>query len=189
MQLPLEITFRNMDASEALEQDIRERADKLEHFYDRIMSCRVMVEASHRHHHKGNIYHIRIDLTVPGHELVVSQEAGDKHAHEDPYIAARDAFNAMRRQLESWARKRRPQSVKTHEPPPHGRILELVPMQECGTIESSDGRLIYFHRNAVVNDSYDNLAEGMTVRFHEERGDQGPQASSVIVEGKHHVVG
>ncbi len=107
MQLPLEITFRNVQASGALEADIRAKAEKLELFYDRVMACRVVVEAPHKHHHKGNVYHVRIDLTVPDEELVVSRDAGRDHAHENPYVAVRDAFDAARRQLQDYIDRRR----------------------------------------------------------------------------------
>jgi len=110
---PVEIVFQNFASSPAVEARIRERAEKLDRFYDQIMGCRVAVEASHRRHHKGNLYHVRIDLTVPGEELVVSRVPDDKQAHEDIYVAIRDAFDAMRRQLEDYARRRRGQ-VKRH---------------------------------------------------------------------------
>ena len=73
MKQPLEITFRDIPHSDALEADIREKAGKLDQFYDHIMACRVMVEAPHGHHHKGNLYHVRIDLTVPDGELIASR--------------------------------------------------------------------------------------------------------------------
>ncbi len=114
MQLPLQITFRNMDPSLTVEHAVRLRADKLERFCDRITGCRVVVEAPHRQHHKGNLYHIRVDLTVPDDELVVSREAADQHAHEDVYVAVRDAFAAAKRQLQEYSRRRRGQ-VKRHE--------------------------------------------------------------------------
>ena len=107
MKLPLEITFRNVEASDALEADIRAKAEKLDLFYDRVMACRVVVDAPHKHHHKGNVYHVRIDLTVPDGELVVSKDAGQDHAHEDPYVAVRDAFDAARRQLQDYIDRRR----------------------------------------------------------------------------------
>ena len=188
MKLPLQIAFRNMSPSGALEQDIREQAGKLDSFFDRIMACRVMVEAQHRHHHQGNIYHVRIDLTVPGDELVVSRDPGKDHAHEDVYVAVRDAFDAARRQLEDFARRHRSE-VKAHETPAHGRISQLNPEEAYGLIVASDGREIYFHRNSVVNADFDRLETGEPVRFTEEMGEKGPQASSVILEGKHHAVG
>lgn len=180
MQLPLEITFRNMDPSPALENNIREKADKLDRYYDRIMACRVALESQHKHHHKGNIYHCRIDLTVPGKELVVSREPHKDHSHEDPYVAVRDAFDAMRRQLEAFARQQRG-DVKTHEEHPMGQVVELVPEQDFGRIGTIDGRDLYFHRNSVINGDFNELKVGQPVSFVEEDGDEGPQASTVMM--------
>jgi ribosomal subunit interface protein len=115
MIIPLQITWRDVPQSDAIEADIREKAAKLDHFYDGILSCRVLVEASHRHHHKGNLYHIRLEIEVPDGEIVVTRDPAEHHAHEDIYVAIRDAFDAARRQLQDYARKRRGQ-VKRHEP-------------------------------------------------------------------------
>jgi len=105
MQIEPVINFRGMDSSEAVTAKIRERLDKLERFHDRILTCHVVVEAPHRHKHKGKIYEVRIDLSVPRGEIVVNREPGADHAHEDVYVAIRDAFDALRRQLEDYARK------------------------------------------------------------------------------------
>jgi ribosomal subunit interface protein len=176
-----------MEPSEAVESEIRKRCEKLERVFEDIMSCRVVVETNHRHHNKGNLFHIRVDITVPGHEIVVSKESHDKQAHQDAYVAIRDAFDAAKRQLEDLNRKRH-QHVKVHEAPPHGRIVHLSPMEDYGRITTADGREIYFHRNSVVNAEFDKLEVGYEVRFAEEMGDNGPQASSVSVVGKHHIV-
>jgi ribosomal subunit interface protein len=103
VELPLQITWRNLDKSPAVEEDIRTRADKLNEFHDRIVSCRVVVEASHRSHHKGNLFRVRIDVKVPERELVVTRDPGDEHEHEDLYVTVRDAFDAMNRQLKEAA--------------------------------------------------------------------------------------
>jgi ribosomal subunit interface protein len=116
---PVEIVFDNMNPSPAIESKIRERAEKLDQFFDQIMTCRVLVEAPHKHHHKGNLYRIRINLTVPGEELVVSRVPDDQQAHEDVYVAIRDAFDAIRRQLEDYAARRHGQ-VKRHSAPQPG---------------------------------------------------------------------
>ena len=113
MQLPLQITFRHMDPSDAIEARIREEAEKLDQFYEHIMSCRVVVEAPHAHHQKGKLYHISIDIKVPDSEIAVSREHHDKQQHEDIYVTIRDAFAAARRQIEDYARRRRGQ-VKKH---------------------------------------------------------------------------
>lgn len=188
MQVPLQVHYQNMDPSPAVEADIRERASKLEQFDEDIVSCRVTVEAPHKHHAKGKLYHVMVDIRVPRGEVVVSRDPGRNHAHEDVYVAIRDAFNAARRQLQDYARKRRGK-VKEHEVPPHGTILALHPEQDFGRIVTPDGREIYFHRNSIVNADFDALEPGVEVRFDEEAGEQGPQATSVHVIGKHHLVG
>ena len=188
MKLPLEVVFRNMDRSQTLEDTIREKADKLDRYFDRIMSCHVVVEADHRRHNKGNLYNVRIDLTVPNRELAVSRDPGNQHAHEDPYVAVRDAFDAMAKQLQAYAAKQRG-DVKAHETPPHGRIIELAPATGYGVILSADGREVSFTRNSVVDYDFDKLEGGESVRFVEVQGEDGPTASTVHVEGKRHVVG
>jgi ribosomal subunit interface protein len=107
MQVPLEITFRNVPPSPAIEADIRDKAAKLEDFHDRITSARVVVETPHRQHRTGKLFHVRIDLRVPGHEIVVSREPAAHHEHENVYVAIRDAFDAARRQLQDHAREMR----------------------------------------------------------------------------------
>ncbi len=188
MQLPIQITFQNLGRSEAIEARIRGRAEKLDQYYDRIMSCRVVVDAVHKHHRHGNHYQVRIDLTVPGGELVASRDPDEHHAYTDVYVAIRDAFDAICRQLEDYRRRERRQ-VKSHEVPPHGRVVEFYPDEDHGRIETPDGRLVYFHRNSVVNADFDKLSIGTEVRFAEEMGEGGPQASTLQVVGKHHIVG
>jgi len=187
MQKPLEITFRNIEPSLALESAVRERAEKLEKFCDEIIGCRVIIESPHKHHHRGNLYELRIDLTVPDKEIVVMRSPDDNHSHEDPYVAVRDAFDSARRQLEDYARKRRGK-VKVHEQTAHGRVSVLEPNLDYGRLETPDGRDIYFHRNSLGNTNFDDLTIGTELRFVEEAGDMGPQASSVLVIGKHHPV-
>lgn len=186
MKLPLQIVFRNIEPSAAIEAKVRERADKLDKFFDRIISCRVVIEEHHRHHHQGNIYHVRVDVKVPGDEIVVSREPPEHHAHEDVYVAIRDAFDAVRRRLEDHAR-RWGGAVKTHTVMPHGRVAELYP--DYGRIETPDGRLVYFHKNSVIEARFGDLEIGREVRFVEEAGELGPQASTVHIIGKHHIAG
>jgi len=187
MQIPLQVTFRNLKRSPALEVEVRKHAERLDRFYDRIMSCRVVIEERHKHHHQGNHFHVSLDVTVPGGELVASREPDEHHAYTDVHVAVRDAFDSMRRQLEDYAR-RHDQRLKVHAPPPHGRVVELNPAEDRGRIETPGGRLIYFHRNSVVGADFGALTIGAEVRFHEEAGELGPQASTVHVLGKHHVV-
>jgi len=106
MDIPLEISFHNMDRSDAVEAKVRERAEKLERYFGHITSCRVVVEAPERRHTKGNLFQVKIEIGVPSRPpLIVNRHPGDKHTHEDVYVAVRDAFDAARRQLEDYAGK------------------------------------------------------------------------------------
>lgn len=187
MQLPLQITFRHMDPSAALEARIRQRSEELDQFFGRIISCRVVVEKAARRHQQGNLFEVRVDLSIPGREIVVGREPGLNHAHEDPYVAVRDAFDAARRLLEDSVRRRRGEA-KTHAVPDHGRIARLLPDRDCGFIATDAGE-IYFHRNAVANDGFDRLEVGATVRYVAKEGEstEGPQASTVVPLGKRHL--
>ncbi len=207
MEIPVKITFRNMPPSRAIEANIREKVDKLDSLYDGIMSCRVIVEAPHRHHHKGKAYQVRIDMTVPGDEIVVNRapkrlevarsihpeelesELAESHepskhgAHEDAYVAIRDAFNAAGRKLQDHARRKRGK-VKVHEAAAQARVARIFPVEDYGFLETPDGREIYFHKNSVLQTSFDRLEVGTEVYFAEEVGEKGPQASTVRVIGK-----
>lgn len=112
MEIPVQISFKDIQHSDAVEDRIREKVDALEKYYDRITSCRVVVEAPHRSHQKGKLFHVRIDLTLPGEEIVVSRDPKDAKAHEDVYIAIRDAFEATRRQLKKHVRQMRERNTR-----------------------------------------------------------------------------
>jgi len=185
-----------MKPSEAVEARIREEVSKLETFYEGIMRCRVVVELPHKHHKKGDLYHVRIDMTVPGAEWVVKREPSlqahllqiesekqlksyEAHAaHKDVFVVIRDAFKEARRQLQDYAHRVRGQT-KTHIPQPTGRVSKLFPEQGYGFLETSDGNEIYFHKNSVLNDAFNRLAVGARVTFNEELGEKGVQASTV----------
>ncbi|MGD8325038.1 MAG: HPF/RaiA family ribosome-associated protein [Gammaproteobacteria bacterium] len=187
MSFPIEIDFRNFERSEFVEAAVRERCEKLGRYSSEIIRCKVTVAAPHKHHAQGNLYQVSIDLHVPGTEIVINRDRGRNHSHEDVYVAMRDAFDAASRKLQDYVRVRRGK-VKTHDVPPHGTVTELNSGEDYGRITSSDGRLIYFHRNSVVDADFDQLTIGSEVRFDEEAGDSGPQASSVRLIGKHHIV-
>jgi len=178
MQLPLQITFRGIPHSDAVEARIREKASKLDKFHNRIMSCRVAVESEHQHHHQGNQYHIRIDITTPGKEIVISREHHDNHAYENIYVAIRDAFDAAIRQLENLSRVQRGE-VKKHRLESVGTVARLLPEKDHGFITSENGREIYFHRNSVNGGGFDTLKVGTIIRYKEEDSDLGPKASMI----------
>lgn len=180
MQVPLEISTRWITLSPPLEAELRKRADRLERRFDRITSCRIAVERpTGNHHQEGGPYRVRVDVTVPGSELVANKEA------EEIYAAIRDAFEAAERQVDDWASRRRGE-VKTPVLPPEGQVVRIFQEEGYGFIAAPDGREIYFHRNAVLDPpGFDKLEVGARVRFAEsDQGFEGPQASTVSLMGK-----
>lgn len=177
MKIDLQITAHNFELTELIREQIKERAEKLDSFYSRIMRCRVVVEVPHRHKHKGILYDVRIHMTVPGGELAIKREP-----NEDIYVAIRDAFDAARRQLEDYSRKQRG-NVKQREEIPYARVSAIFSDKGYGFLTTSDGREIYFHKNSVFNSDFKHLKIGTEVHFAEEQGEKGPQASTVKVIG------
>ena len=187
MQVPLQISFEHIAQSDPIEARIRDEASKLEEFYPRITSARVVISRPQHRHHKGDIFTVRIHLTLPGSpDIVINRDPAVTGAHEDAYVAIRDTFAAARRRLQDLVRERQGQ-VKAHETPPHGTIASLRPEADHGFITSADGREIYFHRNSVEADKFDELQVGQEVRFSESVGEKGPQATIVRPVGKHHI--
>ena len=184
MEVPLQITLRRFSPSEAVETAVREKAQKLAEFCDDIMNCRVMVELPHRHNHKGKLYHIRIYLTLPHEQIVVKRDPRQNTAHEDIYVAIRDAFDAAQRQLQDYVRRRRG-NVKRRPIPQPATVFMIFPAQDYGLLRTVDGRDVYFHRNSLVGMDFEHLDPGTEVHYVEEQGNEGPQAVSVALS-KHH---
>jgi ribosome-associated translation inhibitor RaiA len=107
MQTPLQIAFHGLDRSEATREMIEEKVAWLEEVSDRITGCRVVIEVPHRHHRNGNQYLVRIDLTLPGGEIVVNREPAQRTEYSDLTQAIRDAFDTARRLLEERVHRRR----------------------------------------------------------------------------------
>lgn len=188
MQQDPEITFKDVPHSDAVEARVRQHIAELERFHDRITACRVVLAKTTQGQHKGNLYQCRILLLLPGGEIAINRANPKSHAHEDIYVAVRDAFEAAIRKLQDHVRRHRG-DVKLHEAPPHGRIKSLFP--DHGFVVMPDGQEVYFHRNAVVNGGFDRLEIGDEVRLAVVEGESaaGPQASTVTPVGRHHVPG
>jgi ribosomal subunit interface protein len=177
MKLLLQITARDFELTDAIKSEITEKVEKLENFCDQITKCRVVVESPHRHSHDGKLYNVNIDIKVPGSEIVVKREP-----NEDLYVAIRDSFSAAKRKIEEFVEQQR-REVKHHEEAPHGKIASLFEEKGYGFIARHDGSEVYFHENSLLNKEFQKLKVGMKVRFAEELGAKGPQASSVTVLG------
>jgi len=106
MQTPLQITFHGIPASEAAEREVRRWVADIEEVFPRLVSCRVSIEIPHQHQQRGRLYRVQVDLGIPGAHLIAGRNADGDPAHEDVYVAIRDAFRAARRQLEGQVRRR-----------------------------------------------------------------------------------
>jgi ribosomal subunit interface protein len=120
MQIPLQVIFRNLTHSDAIEAEVRKRVAKLEQFCEHIISCRVAIETVGKHQHQGRLHNVHVALTVPGGEVVVTHN----HSNEDIYLAIRDALDSAKRQLEDHVRLQR-RHVKLHQPAAEGNAARL----------------------------------------------------------------
>ncbi len=176
--LQLQVKPGSVALTPEVNEYIRERAAHLDSLYDAILTCRVILDAPTGHHRQGGPFEVSIDLDVPGAVLVVNHQKAD-----NLHVAIRQAFSAADRQLEDYARKQRG-DVKTPETPPRGKISRIFHEDGYGFIATAGGREVYFHRNSVLGDGFGRLAAGVEVRFAEEEGDKGPQASTVTPAGE-----
>ena len=178
MNLPLQITFHGVQHSDAIEQYVRTRAAKLDTFGRRVMGCRVAIEQPHRHSQHGEQYRVRIDVTVPGGEVIVERVPEGQHAYEDVYAAIDAAFDDAVRSLQDFVRRQRG-DTKQHERSRHAVVNKLFSYEGYGFLQTGEGDELYFHRNAVLNGAFDRLKLGARVRFVEDESESGPHASTV----------
>jgi ribosomal subunit interface protein len=180
MKQPLQITFHGMERSDAVEDAVRRKCEHLERFAADIMSCRVVVDLKQRHRHQGRPFGVSIELTLPGRELVV-----DRVQDEDVYVALRDAFDDMKRQLEDAVRQRRGDE-KQHARELHGEVARIDAAEGFGFIRTPDGQEYWFGRDNLASGRFEQLQPGTAVRFITELAAEGPQAKRVSL-GKHRV--
>lgn len=185
MEVPLAISFRDVEKTDDIEELIRAKAAKLEKICDHIISCRVAVEKPHEHQQSGNAFRVRINMRVPpGHDLVVRRESTGGYLHEKLPVVLSSAFDAAFRQLKKLVDKQLGQ-VKAHpEQEKTAFVIRLNADKGYGFIKTQEGRELYFHRNSVLNDDFDRLEIGTEVRYAAAEGDEGPKASTVQIIDK-----
>jgi ribosomal subunit interface protein len=172
MQVPMQVTFRDVKHSPDVDSHIREKSEKLSQYLDNIISCQVVIEYASKHKQTGNLYNARIIINVPGHELVST------HNHdENMYVAIRDAFDDIARQLEGHSEIIH-RKVKHHPPILEGKVARVFD-QGFGFIETANGEEYYFNEDNVVHPRMGHLRSGEHVRFIEHVGDEGLQAHRV----------
>lgn len=187
MDEALEIAFHNLESSAAVEAAIRERFAKLERLYDRIVACRVSVEALHRQHRTGNLFEVHVDVLVPGAEIVASKpprKVKERYANPDVHVSVREAFDAAERQLKRFKRQLR-EDLQPGEPLFQGQVAELHPDEGWGYLLTNDGALLYFHRNAVLDAGFEALKRGEVVHYIRTMGETGPAAAKVWIGPEH----
>ena len=182
MLKPLEITYRNVLKTGDIESLVQEKAKKLEKICDYIVGCQVVLERPHSTVQTGNQFKVRIDVTIPsGKNIVVTKNPGNNEMHQSLQTVIRDSFDAAEKQLKKLVQQQR-NKVKTH---PQQEVTAIVskiyPEEGYGFLRTINDREIYFHKNSVINDEFDKLETGIGVRFFEEEGEKGPQASTVQV--------
>jgi cold shock CspA family protein/ribosome-associated translation inhibitor RaiA len=179
MQRALQLIWHDVDPSDAVAEHVREESSRLERFHPRITGCTVTLEAPSRHHrHGGNKYRVRIELSVPGRKIVVGRDPRKSWTHADLYLAVKGAFREAQRQLADHVRRIEGR-VKFHAAPARAVVARVLSDEGFGFLRTADDREIYFHARSVLGGRFGTLCVGDEVRFVEEAGDEGPQASTV----------
>ena len=180
----LEISFRDVEKNKAIEALIRKKAAKLEQVCSDLIGCRIAIEQPQQHQRSGNPYRVRIDMSVPGNEFVVTRESSKGEMHGPLTRVLGLVFNAAQRKLREYAKRQRGE-VKTH--PEQQRVafvVRLLPKEDYGFLKTPDGQEIYFHRNSVLRNAFDRLEIGTGVRFVTTEGEKGLQATTVQIIDK-----
>jgi ribosomal subunit interface protein len=185
MQIPLDVSYRDVPKTDAIESLVSEKVAKLEEVCDHITSCHIAIEKVHDRPRSGSPYRVRIDLTVPpGHEVVAESNPDEGIQYDALDVVIRDAFDAALRQLKKLTDRQR-KKVKTHEAQETTAIvIKLFRDQGYGFIKTLDDQEVYFHRNSVLHDDFERIEIGTGVHFFLTEGENGPQASTVRIVDK-----
>ncbi|MBM3562364.1 MAG: cold shock domain-containing protein [Alphaproteobacteria bacterium] len=179
MQTQPKIDFQGVEPSSDRQEKILRLIEKLEDRYGRATACRVVVKGPGAHHRTGGLYEINLHLVLPDkREVAIERTPHLDERFQDFDFALNDAFKRARRRLQDQVRRMRGK-VKHHEAALTGVVKKMSPREGYGFIETSDGREVYFHRNSVEGSGFDALKPGARVRYREEQGREGPQASRV----------
>jgi len=189
MQVPLEITFHNMESLDWAEQEIRTRVNDLESIYDRLTSCRVRVDQRASNSNDTIPPVVRIEIGIPGRkDLVVAHEPDRlqmRFQRPDLHNAINEAFRIAERQLSEYKDRLKDHTkVLRHEADQQnlGQVAELNPDRDFGFLLTKEGGLLYFHRNSMLVGDFDALKLRDEVYYVEDVGDTGPLATKVRVK-------
>jgi len=183
MQRPLQIVFKGMDSSPALEALIRERVDRLDDLHPRLIGCRVVVEVPHRGAEAAKVpVAVSVEAEVAGRGPIVGRDQAERRdAKEDHTVALNKAFEAVERQLDRVAGTRSRQGAARVAEGQSGMVVRVFPEQGYGFVEIDNSTELHFTRNAVVGGTFEEIETGMMVQVTRaaDEGPMGPQASAV----------
>lgn len=113
MNIPVTTTFHHTARSTRIEDEVQDLAQRLGKVHPRIQQCDVVIDRPHHNRNKGNEYHIKIHVTVPGDPIVVNSTSPKHGDHTRLHVAIRDAFEVARRQLKNTRSKPREQRIRS----------------------------------------------------------------------------
>lgn len=179
MENSFKVAFKGMDTSRAVEAEVRAWLGKLGPLTIAagITGGQIVIEAVHLHN-QGSRHQARMELAIPGRTLLIGPDHAGNGAHEDVYVAVRNAFRALRRQMAEDRERRQAQRVEVQEGWAGGRVTFVDPVLKFGWLANGDGREIYFHGDSVSG-GIERLELGGEVHFKEESGADGPEARAV----------
>lgn len=185
MEIPLEIAYHGLEKDETVDKIVRNYAASLEDVCDHLVSCRIVLERPHAHQESGNPYRVRILVRVPpGQELVVKRETSEGDLHDHLIKVVSDAFDAMTRKLRETVERQQGQVKEHPEQQVQALVVRIFKDKGFGFLKTPEGREIYFHENSVLHGDFRRMEPGTGVRFAEELGEEGPQATSVAIINK-----
>lgn len=180
----LEVSFRGIEKNEGIDEVIGKKVEKLEEIFPDLIGCRIAISQPQHSQRSGSPYRVRIDMTVPGNEFVVTRESGEGDMHEPLNRVLGDAFEAARRILREHAQRQRGDVKAPAEEETTALVVRLFPSEGYGFLKTLEGEEIYFHKNSVLHHDFDRLEIGTMVRYAGELGENGLQASSVQIIDK-----
>ena len=181
MEVPPEMAFRGVEPTDELKSRILDGIDTLESVYPNLISCRSMVADDTPDQRSGTNYRVRLEVGIPSKNVVVDRQSADPEGRATLEQTINEAFSVARKRLVK-AKKLQRGETKTHELPPHARVVRLLVDDtgvRYGFLENREGRQIYFHEEALADLEYDELEVGDEVRYAAAQGDKGLQASTV----------
>lgn len=177
-RIPFEVTYHGMEASPVAEEQILAGMERLERLNAKVLHANVALARRAVRSAAAGIYEVKIRLSVPGPDIHVSRTPPAHVESENLVTAIGEAFERARRSIIEQREIVRGE-VKAHGAVTRGEVTDVFP--DHGFIRGEDGRIVYFHRNSVLQDDWNAVEVGSHVRFADEPGEEGPHATAVTL--------